>query len=307
MADSMVTTSFLACAAPRLVAPAMNDRMYRDAATQANLAALRERGVTVIEPEEGALASRGEHGVGRLPDPRRLLDAIESAAPGPSGPWDGLRVLVSAGGTREPIDPVRFIGNRSSGRMGLALAEQAARRGAQVTLVAANVSLPAAPAVRRVDVETAAELETALEAEFDSADVLLMAAAPADFRPAASSESKIAREGSGGIELDLQPTEDILAALGARRRDGQTIIGFAAETGADLARAREKLARKGADAIVFNDVSRSEIGFESSENEVVVVQADGEHHVPLASKDKVAEAILDRVEAIRAASGARRE
>ena len=202
MADSMVTTSFLACAAPRLVAPAMNDRMYRDAATQANLAALRERGVTVIEPEEGALASRGEHGVGRLPDPRRLLEAIEAAAPGPSGPWDGLRVLVSAGGTREPIDPVRFVGNRSSGRMGLALAEQAVRRGAQVTLVAANVGLPAAPAVRRVDVETAAELETALEAEFDSADVLLMAAAPADFRPSASAESKIAREGSGGIELE---------------------------------------------------------------------------------------------------------
>ncbi len=151
----------------------------------------------MIEPEEGALASRGEHGVGRLPDPRRLLEAIEAAVPGPSGPWDGLRVLVSAGGTREPIDPVRYIGNRSAGRMGLALAEQAARRGAEVTLVAANVALPATPAVRRVDVETASELETALEAEFDSADVLLMAAAPADFRPSASADSKIAREGSG--------------------------------------------------------------------------------------------------------------
>src|SRR5215208_5809737 len=140
IADSMVTTSFLACSAPRLVAPAMNDRMYRDAATQENLATLRRRGITVIEPEEGALASRGEHGLGRLPEPRALLDAIEHAAPGPIGPWDGLRVLVSAGGTREPIDPVRFIGNRSSGRMGLALAERAARRGADVTLVAANVA-----------------------------------------------------------------------------------------------------------------------------------------------------------------------
>src|SRR5919198_4030592 len=129
IADSMVTTSFLACTAPRLVAPAMNDRMYRDPATQANLATLRQRGIAVIEPEEGALASRGEHGVGRLPEPRTLLDAIESAAPRPSGPWDGLRVLVSAGGTREPIDPVRFIGKRSSGRMGLAVAERAARRG----------------------------------------------------------------------------------------------------------------------------------------------------------------------------------
>src|SRR5262249_10351146 len=132
IADSMVTTSFLACAAPRLVAPAMNDRMYRDAATQENLAALRRRGISVIEPAGGARASRGEHGVGRFPEPRGLLDAVEAALPRPSGPWDGLRVLVSAGGTREPIDPVRFIGNRSSGRMGLAIAERAARRGAEV-------------------------------------------------------------------------------------------------------------------------------------------------------------------------------
>src|SRR4051795_4252390 len=170
IADSMVTTSFLACSAPRLVAPAMNDRMYRDAATQANLATLRQRGITVIEPEEGALASRGEHGVGRLPEPRALLDAIEQAAPGPIGPWDGLRVLVSAGGTREPIDPVRFIGNRSSGRMGLALADRATRRGAEVTLVAANVSLAAPPGVRRVDGGTAAAPAGALGRAVEAAD-----------------------------------------------------------------------------------------------------------------------------------------
>src|SRR3954466_10590042 len=157
IADSMVTTSFLACSAPRLVAPAMNDRMYRNAATQANLATLRRRGIAVIEPEEGALASRGEHGVGRLPEPRTLLDAVETVAPGPSGPWDGLRVLISAGGTREPIDPVRFIGNRSSGRMGLALAEAATLRGADVTLIAANVSLPSRPGIRRIDIETAGQ------------------------------------------------------------------------------------------------------------------------------------------------------
>jgi phosphopantothenoylcysteine decarboxylase / phosphopantothenate---cysteine ligase len=301
IADSMVTTSFLACEAPRLVAPAMNDRMYRDAATQANLATLRQRGITVIEPEEGALASRGEHGVGRLPEPRALLEAIEQAAPGPIGPWDGLRVLVSAGGTREPIDPVRFIGNRSSGRMGLALAERAARRGAEVTLVAANVSLPAPPGVRRVDVETAAELADALAREFDSSDVLVMAAAPADFRPKTAAGQKIHREG-GGIELDLEATEDILAALAARRREDQTIIGFAAETDPDPARARVKLERKGADAIVFNDVSRSEIGFESPENEVVIVERSGEYHVPLASKEQVADAILDRVEGLRSRS-----
>ena len=307
IADSMVTTSFLACAAPRLVAPAMNDRMYRDAATQANLATLRERGVTVIEPEEGALASRGEHGIGRLPEPRTLLDAIEQAIPGPSGPWDGLRVLVSAGGTREPIDPVRFIGNRSSGRMGLALAERAARRGAEVTLVAANVSLPAPSGVRRVDVETAAELADALGREFDSADVLMMAAAPADFRPKAAAGEKIHREGSGGLELNLEATEDILASLAAGKREGQTIVGFAAETENGLKRAREKLERKGADGIVLNDVSRSEIGFESPENEVVFVEASGEHHIPLASKEQIADAILDRIEALRSGPPARTE
>lgn len=306
IADSMITTSFLACAAPRLVAPAMNDRMFRDAATQANLATLRERGTIVIEPEEGALASRGERGVGRLPEPRALLDAVEQAAPGPIGPWDGLRVLISAGGTREPIDPVRFIGNRSSGRMGLALAERAARRGAEVTLVAANVSLPAPSGVRRLDVETAAELADVLGREFDSTDVLVMAAAPADFRPKRAADEKIHREGSRGFELDLEATEDILAALAARRREGQTIIGFAAETGSGLERAQEKLERKGADAIVFNDVSRPEIGFEGSENEVVIVERSGAHHVPLTSKEQVADSILDRVDAIRSGSSAGR-
>jgi phosphopantothenoylcysteine decarboxylase/phosphopantothenate--cysteine ligase len=320
IADSMVTTSFLACTAPRLVAPAMNDRMYRDPATQANLATLRGRGVIVIEPEEGALASRGERGIGRLPEPRTLLDAIEQALPGPSGPWDGLRVLVSAGGTREPIDPVRFIGNRSSGRMGLALADRALRRGAEVTVVAANVSLPAPAGVRRVDVETAAELADALRREFESTDVLLMAAAPADFRPREAAGEKIRRESTGELELDLEPTEDILASLTGCRREGQTIVGFAAETSplnADsspsaagtariMDRAHEKLARKGADAIVLNDVSRSEIGFESSENEVVIVEHGGEHHVPLASKEEVADTILDRIEALRSDSGAGR-
>jgi phosphopantothenoylcysteine decarboxylase / phosphopantothenate---cysteine ligase len=306
IADSMVTTSFLVCSAPRLVAPAMNDRMYRDAATQANLATLRERGVIVIEPEEGALASRGEHGVGRLPEPRALLDAIESALPGPSGPWDGLRVLVSAGGTREPIDPVRFIGNRSSGRMGIAVCEQATRRGAEVTVIAANVSLPVPAGVRRIDVETAAELAHALGREFDTADVLVMAAAPADFRPREAAGEKIHREGADRLELDLEPTEDILASLGKRRREGQTIVGFAAETEGGVTRAREKLDRKGADAIVLNDVSRSEIGFESDDNEVVIVERGGEHHVPLASKDEVAKAILDRVESIRARAAPRR-
>jgi phosphopantothenoylcysteine decarboxylase/phosphopantothenate--cysteine ligase len=298
-ADSMLTTSFLACTAPRLVAPAMNDRMYADAATQANLATLRERGVEVIEPDEGLLASRGERGRGRLPDPERLLAAVEAAASWEGArPWDGLNVLVTAGGTREPIDPVRFIGNRSSGRMGIALAAAAAARGAEVTLIAANVGLPSPAGVRRVDVETAAKLAAATGEAFPQTHVLLMAAAPADFRAAAPAEGKLQR--SGPLELSLEPTEDILAALAARRVDGQTVVGFAAEHGGEaVERARGKLARKGADLIVLNDVSNPEIGFESERNAVTLISAEAENEVPIASKDEVAEAILGEVDRLR--------
>jgi phosphopantothenoylcysteine decarboxylase/phosphopantothenate--cysteine ligase len=297
-ADSMLTTSFLACAAPRLVAPAMNDRMYGDAATQSNLATLRERGVTVIEPEEGRLASRGEFGRGRLPDPSQLLARLESVLPAGERPWDGLRVLVTAGGTREPVDPVRFLGNRSSGRMGFALAAAAARRGADVTLIAANVALPEPAGVRRIDVETAAELAAAARAEFPACHVLVMAAAPADFRAAEVAPGKLAREGS--LELRLEPTEDILAGLAATRGEAQAIVGFAAEHGeGGLERARAKLERKGADLIVLNDVSDSAIGFESEENAVTLIDAAGETAVPRASKDSIADSILDRVDALR--------
>jgi phosphopantothenoylcysteine decarboxylase/phosphopantothenate--cysteine ligase len=297
-ADSMLTTSFLACTAPRLVAPAMNDRMYADAATQANLETLRGRGVEVIEPEEGKLASRGEFGRGRLPDPEHLLARVEAALPTGSRPWDGLRVLVTAGGTREPIDPVRFIGNRSSGRMGIALAAAAARRGAEVTLIAANVALPAPAGVRRIDVETAAQLAAAAEGEFPAAHVLLMAAAPADFRAAEPAAGKLQRRGA--LELSLEPTEDILASLTAGRREGQTIVGFAAEHGGDaVERARGKLRRKGADLIVLNDVSNPEIGFESERNAVTLIAAESETEVPIDSKDAVAEAILGEVDRLR--------
>jgi phosphopantothenoylcysteine decarboxylase/phosphopantothenate--cysteine ligase len=298
-ADSMLTTSFLACTAPRLLAPAMNDRMYADAATQANLAMLRERGVEVIEPDEGKLASRGEYGRGRLPDPELLLARVEAALPAGDRPWDGLRVLVTAGGTREPIDPVRFIGNRSSGRMGIALATAAAKRGAEVTLIAANVGLPAPAGVRRLDVETAAQLAAAAAEEFGKTHVLLMAAAPADFRAAAPAEGKLRR--SDGLELSLEPTEDILAGLSSRRREDQTVVGFAAEHGGAAAeRARGKLERKGADMIVLNDVSNPEIGFESERNAVTLITAAGETEVPIDSKDAVAEAILDGVDRLRA-------
>ena len=301
-ADSMLTTSFLACAAPRLVAPAMNDRMYVDAATQANLEALRGRGVEVIEPEEGKLASRGEFGRGRLPDPEQLLARVEAALPAGSRPWDGLRVLVTAGGTREPIDPVRFIGNRSSGRMGIALAAAAAKRGAEVALIAANVSLPAAAGVRRIDVETAAELAGSAEKEFHDTHVLLMAAAPADFRVAEPAAGKLQR--SGSLKLSLEPTADILASLAATRVEGQTIVGFAAEHGGEAAeRARGKLTRKGADLIVLNDVSNPEIGFESERNAVTLIGAGSEVEVPIDSKDAVAEAILNEVDRLRGKAG----
>ena len=299
-ADSMLTTSFLACAAPRAVAPAMNERMLADAATRANIETLRSRGVHVIDPDTGPLASRGEWGAGRLPAPERLLEAVESLLPAPSGPWDGLRVLVTAGGTREPIDPVRFIGNRSSGRMGIALAERARARGAEVALIAANVSLAVPAGVRRVDVETTAELATAARDEFSRCHVLLMAAAVADFTPETTSPGKLARAGSGGMELRLAETEDVLASLAAGRQPEQILVGFAAEHGAEaIARAREKLSRKGLDAVVFNDVSRAEIGFDSDRNEVTIVEAEAEHSIPLAPKTEVADAILDRVEGLR--------
>jgi phosphopantothenoylcysteine decarboxylase/phosphopantothenate--cysteine ligase len=299
MADSMVTTAFLACAAPRAVAPAMNNRMYEDPATQANLATLRERGVTVIEPGEGALASRGEQGIGRLPEPEELLARLEGMA-GAAGPWDGLRVLVTAGGTREPIDSVRFIGNRSSGRMGMALAAAARAKGADVTVIAANVSLPAPGGVHLIEVETAAELAAAAGREFPGSDVLLMAAAVADYAPADPSTEKITRE-QGGLELHLRATEDVIAELSRSRKPGQTLVGFAAEHGAGaVGRAREKLARKGVDAVVLNDISRSDIGFDSEENEVTIVEANGETHLERAPKELVAAAILERVEGLRA-------
>jgi phosphopantothenoylcysteine decarboxylase/phosphopantothenate--cysteine ligase len=254
----------------------------------------------VIDPEEGALASRGEHGVGRLPSPERLLAEVESLLPATSGSLDGLRVLVTAGGTREPIDPVRFVGNRSSGRMGLALAERALRRGADVTLVAANVSLPEPPGTRRIDVETTAQLAAAVREEFPRCHVLLMAAAVADFRPARAGAEKISREGGDGLDLRLERTEDILAGLSKVRTGEQTLVGFAAEHGAAaIERARAKLGRKGLDAVVFNDVSRADSGFDSELNEVVVVERGAEHRVALAPKEQVADAILDRVELLR--------
>jgi phosphopantothenoylcysteine decarboxylase/phosphopantothenate--cysteine ligase len=300
LADNLLTSAALAATCPVLVAPAMNNHMYEHAAVQANLAVLRDRGVTVLDPGVGALGSKHEWGVGRLAEPADLLRAAERALPEAHGHLVGLRVLVTAGGTREPIDSVRFVGNRSSGRMGFALAEEAAALGASVTVIAANVGLERSARVRYVDVATAAELKAACEAEFEQADILLMAAAVADYRPAEAAETKLKKDRSDTLTLTLERTEDIVSALAAARRPAQTIVGFAAEHGEGaLAYGRDKLRRKGLDAVVVNDIGRKDIGFEGVENEVTIVTAAGERHVPRTSKAAVARAVLETVKDLR--------
>jgi phosphopantothenoylcysteine decarboxylase / phosphopantothenate---cysteine ligase len=317
LADNLLTSCVLAADCPLLVAPAMNNRMYEHPATAANLRTLAERGVFVIEPDVGRLASKGEQGVGRLAEPARLLLACEEAlviesteAPRVSAPrsMEGLRVLITAGGTREPIDSVRYIGNSSSGRMGFALAEVAHARGAEVTLIAANVALQEPVGVKRLNVGSAGELERSCEEAFPACDVLLMAAAVADFTPAQPTNGKIKKERRGHLELVLEPTTDVLSALAASRRDGQTLVGFAAEHGSDAVQsARGKLTAKSLDALVVNDISRADIGFDVDANEVTILSAPAaggeqqieQRHVPRASKVEVAAAILDTVEALR--------
>jgi phosphopantothenoylcysteine decarboxylase/phosphopantothenate--cysteine ligase len=290
LADNLLTSAALGASCPVIVAPAMNDRMWEHAATQANLALLRERGIEVLTPGTGRLATHGEWGPGRLPEPAELLAAVNAALG--AGRWSGTRTLVTAGGTREPIDAVRYLGNRSSGRMGFAIADAACARGSEVVVVAANVSLPRAAGVRYVEVATAAELAEACEREFDAADVLVMCAAVADFRPLKGSAEHLA--------LELEATEDVLAALSARRRDGQTLVGFAAEHGdGAVGRAREKLVHKRLDAIVCNDVSAPGIGFDSERNAVTIITPDRDQHVPAAGKRAIAEAVLDAIEALR--------
>jgi phosphopantothenoylcysteine decarboxylase/phosphopantothenate--cysteine ligase len=295
-ADNLLSAAALATAAPLIVAPAMNDRMWANRATQDNIAVLRERGIEVLTPATGRLATAGEWGPGRLPEPAHLLAAVDARLRG--GAWSAIRTLVTAGGTREPIDAVRYIGNRSSGRMGFALAAAAAARGSQVVVVAANVSLPRAPGIRYIDVGTAAELAAACEAEFAAADVLLMCAAVADFRPAAPVAGKIAK--GQARELELEATADVLSALAARRREGQTVVGFAAEHGpGGRQRASGKLAAKSLDAIVCNDVSQAGIGFDAERNAVTIITSGGELEVGPAAKREIAEAVLDAVEGLR--------
>jgi phosphopantothenoylcysteine decarboxylase/phosphopantothenate--cysteine ligase len=304
LADNLLTSAALAASCPVLVAPAMNHHMWEHPATQANLATLRDRGVTVIEPTAGALATKDEWGMGRLADVADLVAAFEAVlerAPTHLPSWDGLRVLITAGGTREPIDAVRYVGNRSSGRMGYAVAEEAAALGAEVTVIAANVTLPRHPGVRYVDVETAAQLGAACAEAFAACDVLVMSAAVADFRPVSAHEGKLKKTDRDELALVLERTEDVLSGLAAARRAGQTLVGFAAEHGAGAVEyGRDKLTRKGLDAVVVNDVSQPGIGFDATHNEVTIVTGSGDELVPHGTKAEVARAILATVERLRA-------
>jgi phosphopantothenoylcysteine decarboxylase / phosphopantothenate---cysteine ligase len=295
LADDVLTEAALAHDGPVLVAPAMNTRMWRHPATQANLQTLLGRGVEVIGPEEGELAE-GEVGFGRMAEPEAIALRCEELLGAPSGPLRGKRVLVSAGGTREPLDAVRFLGNRSSGRMGVALAEEARSRGADVTLLAANLAVPAPAGVEVVETPTAADLHREALARAD-ADVVLMAAAVADYRPAAADEGKRPKDGSPW-NLELVPTDDIAKAIG-EQRNGTVLVAFGAEIGEEgLARKRAMLDGKRADLVVFNDVGREGIGFDSDENEVVLVTREGERLVGKASKRQIAAAVLDEVETL---------
>ncbi len=301
LADDLLGTTLLATEAPVLIAPAMHAEMWRNAATQANIATLRERGVHVVGPADGELAG-GDSGPGRMSEPKEILAAAQALlAPGDLA---GVRVVVSAGGTREPIDPVRFLGNRSSGRQGVALAAEAAARGAEVTVVAANVSADVLadvrhPAIRVVAVGAAAELAEVMKREALEADVVVMAAAVADYRPVQVSDRKLTKEAGGVPTIELVENEDIVAALAAARRSGQLVVAFAAETPEDeaelLARARGKQQRKGVDLLVVNEVGW-ERGFERAENAVRILGPGGvDAGVASGSKRAVASAIWDAI------------
>ena len=303
LADDLLTTTLVATAAPVVVCPAMHTEMWEHPAVRANLATLVSRGVTVVPPEEGRLAG-GDVGSGRMAEPSTVVDAVLSLlGRGRRGAvasdLAGLRVLVTAGGTREAIDPVRFITNRSSGKQGHAVAAAALRRGADVVLVTTS-SRPRPVGAEVVEVETAAQMEDAVLARAEGADVVVMAAAVADFRPKVVTDTKL-HKADGIPELVLEATTDILAELGRRRRPGQVLVGFAAETDEVPERARAKLVAKGVDLMVANDVSAPQVGFDHDTNAVTVFGADGTvTSVPLSDKGTVADAVLDRVAALAA-------
>jgi phosphopantothenoylcysteine decarboxylase/phosphopantothenate--cysteine ligase len=294
LADNVLTQTALAFSGTVVAAPAMNPRMWSSPATQANVELLRERGVELVGPDAGDTAE-GEVGVGRMSEPEEIFELVVALLQ-KREQLRGRRVLVTAGGTREPLDAVRFLGNRSSGRMGAALAAEARRRGAEVTLVASNLSVPVPLGVEVVEAPTAEDVARETLARGD-ADVVVMAAAVADYRPAEALDHKRAKNGEPWT-VTLEPTTDVLRELGAGRDSGTggVLVGFAADHGErGLERAREKLSNKRADLIVFNDVSRADIGFDSRENEVVLVSAEGERRIEKGAKERVAAAILDEV------------
>ncbi len=288
----LLSATLLATVAPVVVCPAMHTEMWEHPATRENLAVLADRGVIIVPPEEGRLAG-GDIGKGRLADPATVVDAVVAALG--EGPLAGRRVLVTAGGTREPIDPVRFIGNRSSGKQGYAIAAEALAQGAEVALVTTvDLDPPAGPAGRltEIPVATADEMHRAVMAEAPSCDIVVMAAAVADFRPVSVADDKI-KKAQGVPQVVLEPTVDILAALGASKRAGQVLVGFAAETTDLRANASEKLVRKGADLIVANDVSAPGVGFAHDTNAVTILGPDSfVQDVPLTDKATVAAAVL---------------
>ena len=296
LADNVLTELALAVRGPFLAAPAMNVRMWEHPATQANAELLRSRGVELIGPEGGELAE-GEVGIGRMSEPDAIFARCEQLLAGPDGSLAGKHVVVSAGGTREPLDTVRFLGNRSSGRMGVAVAAEAARRGADVTLLSANVSVPVPAGIEVVMTPTAADLANEALSRAD-ADVVVMAAAVADYRPAEQLEAKRKKDGEPWT-LTLEPTVDVLAELGRTKHEGQVLVGFAADEGsAGIDAARRKREHKAVNLLVFNDVSRSDIGFDAEDNEVTLIGADGERTIGKRSKDACAAAILDAVAAL---------
>jgi phosphopantothenoylcysteine decarboxylase/phosphopantothenate--cysteine ligase len=296
IADNVLTEAALAHRGPVLVAPAMNPRMWAHPATRTNVEALRVRGVEFVGPDEGEMAE-GEWGVGRLAEPVEIAARVAQLLE--PGALTGRRVLITAGGTREPLDSVRFVGNRSSGRMGAALAEEARRRGAEVILLAANLSVAIPHGVEAIPTPTAeAMLDAALA--LPDVDVALLAAAVADYRPAETLATKRPKDDRAWT-VELQPTPDVARSLGERKRPGQVLVAFGAEQGEEgLARKRTMLETKNADLVVFNDVGRSDIGFDVGENEVVLITRDAERVVPRTSKDRIASAILDEVERLLA-------
>ena len=303
LADNLVGQAALAHDGPVLVAPAMNTRMWRHPATQANADLLRGRGVEFVGPLEGELAE-GEEGVGRMAEPVEIFERVRQLLGASNSLLRGKTVVVTAGGTREPIDAVRFLGNRSSGRMGAAVADEARRRGAEVTLIASHLSVDPPTGVEVVQAPTAADMARETLSRGD-ADVVVMAAAVADYRPADPKTEKRSKDGEPW-RLELEPTDDVLRTLGEQSANGRVLVGFAAETGdGGLDRARAKRTGKNADLVVYNDVARSDVGFEAGENEVVLISEAGERTVSKAPKSRIAAEIWDEVERLLEENGGR--